>query len=502
MGAVANRRARHRGADGPVPRGPRRHGPRELRRARGRLTRRVSASPTHALLLRRWLFALVAFVALIAMAGTSAPARAQAPAEEIVVVEPAADAAPDPASPEREEKIPKSEVIEELVDQALRAAHLPTSGNTPAHFALAAGFLLLALLLRRTVVRWAVGALRRVTARTPFEFDSYMVRPLQQALEALMLLFGLVGALLVLRLPPAAERLLRYAYVAAFAFILLVFLLRLANASLDHLQTRARRKQLNVVAFMPWIKRVVLSLILVIGVLTIAHSLGANVHAFLAGLGIGGLAVALAAQDTLANIFGSVVIAVDQPFRVGEAVQIGPNSGVVEDIGLRSTRLRTPQRNLVTIPNKTVAAEPIANLSRFIQRRVEQTFALTYDSPPEQLEAIVEDIRAIVLGEPEVDPGSVIVQFTDLAASSLNVWLAYNTRDPDFVKHLKLRQRNNLAIMRAVAARGLRFAFPTQTVHLGDATAAKARPPAGDAGYARDAETKNPGPRAGEPGGT
>jgi MscS family membrane protein len=389
-----------------------------------------------------------------------APAPDTAPPSS-APAEVAAPAAAEPAPP-----APATEIIDELVGQALRVADLPETGNTAAHFALAAGLILLALLLRRTVVRWGVGVLRRVTARTPFEFDSYVVRPLQQALEALVLLLGLFAALLVLRLPPGAERLLRYVYLAAFALVVLTFVLRLANASLDHLQTRARRRELNVAAFMPWIKRVVLAAIFVLGVLLIAQSLGANVHAFLAGLGIGGLAVALAAQDTLANIFGSIVIAVDQPFRVGEAVQIGPNSGVVEDIGLRSTRLRTPQRNLVTIPNKTVAAEPIVNLSRFIQRRVEQTFPLTYDSPPERIEALVEDIRALVLAEPEVDPGSVIVQFNDLTASSLNIWLAYNTRDPDFIKHLKLRQRLNVAILRAVPARGLRFAFPTQTLHV------------------------------------
>jgi MscS family membrane protein len=292
-----------------------------------------------------------------------------------------------------------------------------------------------------------------------------------------VLLMGIVGALMVVKIPPAAERLLKYIYMAVFALVALTFVLRLASASLDHLQAKAGKRQLNVTAFMPWIKRIVLALIFVFGVLVIAQSLGANVRAFLAGLGIGGLAVALAAQDTLANIFGSLVIAVDQPFRLGEFVQIGPNAGSVEDIGLRSTRLRTAQKNLIIIPNKTVAAEPIVNLTRFIQRRVEQNFGLTYDSTPEQMETLVEDIRRIVLAETDVDAGSVIVQFTELTAASLNIWLAYNTKDSDFMKHLKLKQRVNLAIMRAVAMRGMRFAFPTQTVHVESLPAAPSSAP-------------------------
>src|SRR5690606_33114511 len=158
-------------------------------------------------------------------------------------------------------------------------------------------------------------------------------------------------------------------------------------------------------------------IIFVFGVLMIAQSLGANVRAFLAGLGIGGLAVALAAQATPANIFGSIIIAIDQPFRLGEFVQIGSNAGAVEDIGLRSTRLRTAQKNLSTTPNKTVAADPIVNLTRFVQRRVDQTFAIQHGADPEQIEGLVEDIRRIVLAEEEVDKASVIVQFTEITTN-------------------------------------------------------------------------------------
>src|SRR5690606_3397487 len=328
-----------------------------------------------------------------------------------------------------------------------------------SHFAVAGGLVLLALILRVLVAKWIFRLLRRLADRTASDFDNYVIPAIEGSVKSLILLLGVVGALKVLKLPPAAERLLEIGYVILFSLVALVFFLRLATALLDHLQDKASKRGLNVVAFMPWIKRIVLSIIFVFGVLMIAQSLGANVRAFLAGLGIGGLAVALAAQDTLANIFGSIIIAIDQPFRLGEFVQIGSNAGAVEDIGLRSTRLRTAQKNLITIPNKTVAAEPIANLTRFVQRRVEQTIGITYDATPEQMEALVEDIRGIISGEEEVDPGSIMVAFTELAASSLNVWAVYNTRDPDFKKLLKLRQRINVAIMRAVEARGLKFAF-------------------------------------------
>jgi MscS family membrane protein len=204
----------------------------------------------------------------------------------------------------------------------------------------------------------------------------------------------------------------------------------------------------------------------VIGVLLTVQSLGYNVSTILSGLGIGGLAFALAAQDTIANLFGSIVVAIDQPFKVGENVKIGANTGTVEDIGLRSTKIRLVDRSLVILPNKLVSSEPITNLSRFTQRRVEQVIGLTYDTTPDQMTAIVEDVKQIILKEPIVEPTSVMVFFRDFSASSLDLWLVYATKAPDFQEGMGLKQRVNLAIMRAVAARGLSFAFPTSVMHL------------------------------------
>ena len=185
-----------------------------------------------------------------------------------------------------------------------------------------------------------------------------------------------------------------------------------------------------------------------------------------AGLGIGSLAFALAAQDSLANIFGAIVVAVDQPFRIGEVVKIGANVGAVEDIGLRSTRIRLVDKSLMTIPNKTVAAETITNLSRFTRRRFEQVISLTYGTKPDEMTAMVEEIRGIITSQPEVDAPGVMVFFRDFSASSLDIWIVYEIPSPDFQRAMRVKQRINLAIMRAVAARGLSFAFPTQTIEL------------------------------------
>lgn len=364
-------------------------------------------------------------------------------------------------------EVPRApDFLEHLVDLILEALDVRNSGNTPTHYAIALGITLFAYVLRRVVTKFIFGFFKRLAARTTTTLDDKLFPALETPVNAAIVVVGTVMSIKVLKLSPTADQTLGYAYTAAFSLVLFWGFLRAFNTVLDHLQGIARVKQPNLAPFMPWIRKTLVSIVFVFGVLMIAQSLGADVKAFLAGLGIGGLAFALAAQDTLANVFGSVVVAIDQPFKLGEFVKIGGVMGGVEDIGLRSTRLRALDKSLIVIPNKTVASETITNLSRFSARRVEQVFSFTYDSRPEQLEGIVADIRALIGAEAEINPADTLVWFRDFNASSLDVWVVYVTKDPDFVKHMALRQRLNLAIMRAVAARGLEFAFPTQTLHV------------------------------------
>ncbi|MDD2765656.1 MAG: mechanosensitive ion channel family protein [Opitutaceae bacterium] len=356
--------------------------------------------------------------------------------------------------------------IEHLVDVVLVRFDVVHSGNTAARYVISAMFLVLAILLRRVVTTVVFGFLKRLARQTRTTLDDKLSAALETPVATLVVIAGGVCALQTLKFSDPTDDALDYLYTVAFAFVFFWLLLRAFNTVLDHLHEVAQTRRLGIAAFMPWIKKTLLTIFVIFGVLMIAQSLGADVKAFLAGLGIGGLAFALAAQDTIGNVFGSVVVAIDQPFKIGEFVRIGSFLGMVEDMGLRSTKLRALDKSLVIIPNKTVAAEAITNLSRFTQRRVEQVIGLTYDTTAAQMDAIIEEIRRIIVGEDEVDPTSVIVCFRDYSASSLDIWIVYVMKDPDFLKHLALRQRINLAIMRAVQARGLSFAFPTQTVYL------------------------------------
>ncbi len=361
---------------------------------------------------------------------------------------------------------PAPKFLEHLVDTVLERFDVRTSENTVAHFGLAALFLVGALLLRRAVTTLVFNQLKKLAAKTETTLDDKLFPALEAPTATFIMLAGIFCALTVLKFSEVNDRAISYGATVAFSLNLFWGLLRALGALLDHAQEVARDRQMGVAAFMPWIKKTLVALFVVLGVLLTVQSLGYNVSTILQGLGLGGLAFALAAQDTIANLFGSIVVAIDQPFKLGEVIKIGDNTGTVEDIGLRSTKLRLLDKSLIVMPNKMVASESIINFSRFTGRRVEQVIGLTYDTTAGQMEGIVEEFRRLILAEEEVDPASVVCYFRDYSAASLDIWMVFNVRNPDFHKHMALRQRLSLAFMRAVEARGLSFAFPTQTVHV------------------------------------
>jgi MscS family membrane protein len=361
--------------------------------------------------------------------------------------------------------------LEHLVDEILGLFNVRSSGNTTTHYVISLLLLVGALLLRRVVTGVIFKQLKKLAAKTETTLDDKLFPALEAPVAAFVMLVGIFAALKVLKLSETADDAISYGSTVAFSLVLFWGLLRAFNAVLDHAHEVAVQRQLGIAAFMPWIKKTLVVIFVIFGVLLTAQSLGADVKAFLAGLGIGGLAFALAAQDTIANVFGSIVVAIDQPFKIGETVKIGASTGTVEDIGLRSTKIRLVDRSLVIIPNKTVAAEAIVNLSRFTSRRIEQTIGLTFNTPPDKMEAFLGALRQLIRGEPNVDPASVLVTFTNFSTSSLDVLVVYSTTNADALASLMLKEKLNLAIMRLVAAQGLAFALPTQLLQIDGLTA-------------------------------
>ena len=220
---------------------------------------------------------------------------------------------------------------------------------------------------------------------------------------------------------------------------------------------------------------------LVIGMLFILGNLGINVTSLVAGLGLGGLAVALAAQDTFRNLLGGVTIFADRPFQVGDWVVVGDIEGTVEYVGFRSSRVRTFYNSVVTVPNARIVDTHVDNMGLRQWRRYRTTLGLAYHTTPDQVQAFVEGVRAVIRANPEMRKDYYIVEFTEFGASSLEVLLYCFIDAPDWNAELRTRHVLNLDIMRLAEDLGVEFAFPTQTLHVASMPGQPAEVPAAPA---------------------
>ncbi len=197
-----------------------------------------------------------------------------------------------------------------------------------------------------------------------------------------------------------------------------------------------------------------------------ANRLGFPTYSVLAGLGVGGLAVALAARDSLANFLGSVVIMFEKPFRVGHWIKVGEAEGTVEDVGFRSTRIRTFYNSLISIPNNEIVNAVVDNLGRRSMRRQMFFLQITYNTPREKIEKFMEVIKQHIFEHPLTDKDNLHVRFNRFSESGLDILVYFFLRVPDYVTELEEREQILLQIMDLAKEIGVDFAFPTRTLHL------------------------------------
>ncbi|MBC7922828.1 MAG: mechanosensitive ion channel family protein [Ferruginibacter sp.] len=218
--------------------------------------------------------------------------------------------------------------------------------------------------------------------------------------------------------------------------------------------------------FVPFFKElvkvlmVIFSLFFILGV--VFHL---NVASLVAGLGIGGLAVALAAKESLENLFASFTIFFDRPFVAGDAIQVGAISGTVEKVGFRSTRIRTFDKSFLTVPNKMLIDQALDNLTQRRLRRARFTIGLTLDTPAETLKAVAADIRAALDEHPgtRTEPG--VVRFDEFGTSSLNLLVLFFVETADWGEYMAVKEEINYRIIEIVHHHRAAFAFPTTTLH-------------------------------------
>lgn len=213
----------------------------------------------------------------------------------------------------------------------------------------------------------------------------------------------------------------------------------------------------------PMATKVLKVFVVIFGILISLQNFGVNVMSVLAGLGLGGLALALAAQDTAANLFGSVMIVLDRPFRIGDYISVAGVEGAVEEIGFRSTRIRTGTNSVVTIPNSVVAKEKIDNLQLRTQRRIKHVIGLSYDSKESEIRAFMSELETYLNNNPKIASGSPLIRMNALGDSALQIFVQFFVLTTDWVEEMTFQQEFLFHVMKSAEKAGVEFAYPTST---------------------------------------
>ncbi|MFH1676697.1 MAG: mechanosensitive ion channel domain-containing protein [bacterium] len=216
----------------------------------------------------------------------------------------------------------------------------------------------------------------------------------------------------------------------------------------------------------PFIRKAIKVILLILVIIVVLSNAGLNVMGLVAGLGIGGLAIALAAKDPLENLFGSIVVLFDRPFQVGDHIVMDNLEGTVEEVGLRSTRIKTFYNSLVIVPNAVLMTARIENMGVRQYRRIRMTLSVTYDTPPEKIEAFCVGIREIIETHPLTRKEFYHVWFYEFNESSLDVLVQYHLETADYTTELHERHRIFLTFIRLANELGVEFAFPSRTIYM------------------------------------
>lgn len=322
------------------------------------------------------------------------------------------------------------------------------------------------VLLRKTFVRYIYSIIFKVTRRTATDLDEEIAKALE---KPLLNFFIVVGTYLAFRILPLSEaqdilalKIFRSCIVVLIAWALYILS---SQESVVSEQIRRRLSDVNNI-LIPFISKSVRFVILTIALMTVAVEWGYDIGGIITGLGLGGLAIALAAKDTLSNIFGGIVIIVDKPFTLGDWISTPSVEGTVEDITFRSTKIRTFAQALVTVPNSTLANEPITNWSRMGKRRITFHLGVTYNTPRDKLEKCVRAIRKMLEEHPGVHKETILVNFERFNDSSLDILLYFFTNTTNWKEYLNVREEVNFKIMEILEQEGVSVAFPSRSIYI------------------------------------
>lgn len=331
---------------------------------------------------------------------------------------------------------------------------------------IAISIFMLSFLLRTIISKIVIKSLKTLSQKTKTDFDDQLVDVLEEPLKLSTVILGAYLAKEWLKID-AFDDLLQSLIESLVTFVIFWMLYRAIN-KFEYIFSKFSAKFGKELSkdIENFIVKTLKLIIIIVGGMSILQEWGINVTAFVASLGLVGMAFALAAKDTAANLFGSLVIFTDRPFKIGDWIQTPSVEGVVEEIGIRSTKVRTFAQALVSVPNANIANESITNWSRMGKRRIRTRIGLTYATTTTQMQNILRDIREMLSHHQDVHQETIMIYFDEFENSALGIFCYFFTTTTVWAEYLKVREDVNLKIMQIVEDNNASFAFPSQSLYI------------------------------------
>lgn len=303
----------------------------------------------------------------------------------------------------------------------------------------------------------------RVFFRNNKEKVTLLVNSLQKPLAYLIGTIGLYIAFAINYNKPGVTKVFKILIILIICWGIINYLsdnlflnLRFGENADDTMNTTALKFLANILKIV----------VIAFGVVMVISELGYNVNGLLTGLGVGGLAVSLAAQDAVGNLISGFIIIFDKPFKVGDLIESATVKGFVEEVTMRSTKIRTLDDSVITVPNSTLTKEAVTNISMMDKRRIKMTFGLVYSTSNETIEKVRNEIQKYIVDNKDILPEPCRIHFREFGDSALNFEVVCYTETSDMDEYLKIENELNLAIKKIVENNDTDFAFPTQTVYV------------------------------------
>ncbi|MFC0558792.1 mechanosensitive ion channel family protein [Halalkalibacter alkalisediminis] len=335
------------------------------------------------------------------------------------------------------------------------------------HIGIAIAIFSVFLLFRKIFTRYIFKIILATLRKTPTELFTNILLSFERPLRAFWIVLGTYLALVYLPFHFTTIEFVDHIYRS---IIIILIGWGLYNYTSEHSMAFfrfARNSDIGEESMLvPFVSKVLRFAVVALTVVVIASEWGYEISGFIAGLGLGGLAFALAAQDTIGNFFGGIIIITEKPFSKGDWIQTPSVEGTVQDISFRSTQIRTFADSIVTIPNSTLANEPITNWSEMGKRRVSFTIGLTYSTPQEKVESCARRIEEVLRGHEEVDQELIMVRFNEFNNSSLDIYIYFFTKTIAWTEWFRIKEHVNFEIMKILEEENVSIAFPSRSIYM------------------------------------